>query len=113
MAFLFFYGTQKIPSQHALKNSSETFVVSSETLVVSKFIDSVKNKKIQIILRKNVFACLFSVHNILTLSRHEKVVLIRKRPWFNEATFGEIILPSSTRFWEKNLSKCTLIKHTC
>ena len=25
------------------------------------------------IIRKNIFACLFSVHNIISLSRHEQV----------------------------------------
>ena len=28
-------------------------------------------------IRKNIFACLFSVHNIIILSRHEQVLLVR------------------------------------
>ena len=28
-------------------------------------------------IRKNIFACLFSVHNIISLSRHEQVCLMR------------------------------------
>ena len=28
-------------------------------------------------IRKNIFACLFSVHNTISLSRHEQVCLIR------------------------------------
>ena len=42
-----------------------------------------------ILIRKNIFACLFSVHNTISLSRHEQVCM------FNEATFREILLPSS------------------
>ena len=36
-------------------------------------------------IRKNIFTCLFSIHNTISLSRHEQV-------W---ATFREILLPSS------------------
>ena len=32
-------------------------------------------------LRKNIFACLFSVHNTISLTRHEQVCLMR----FNKA----------------------------
>ena len=32
-----------------------------------------------IYLRKNIFACLFSVHNTISLSRHEQVCLMRLR----------------------------------
>ena len=28
-------------------------------------------------IRKNIFTCLFSVHNIISFSRHEKVCLMR------------------------------------
>ena len=28
-------------------------------------------------IRKNIFACLFSVHNTMSLSRHEQVCLMR------------------------------------
>ena len=27
------------------------------------------------VIRKNIFACLFSVHNTISLSRHEQVLL--------------------------------------
>ena len=30
-------------------------------------------------IRKNIFACLFSVHNTMSLSRHEQVCLMRLR----------------------------------
>ena len=30
-------------------------------------------------IRKNIFACLFSVHNTISLSRHEQVFLMRLR----------------------------------
>ena len=30
-------------------------------------------------IRKNIFACLFSVHNTISLSRHEQVCLMRLR----------------------------------
>ena len=35
--------------------------------------------KMKIIIRKNIFACLFSVHNTISLSRHEQVCLMRLR----------------------------------
>ena len=31
------------------------------------------------LIRKNIFACLFSVHNTISLSRHEQVCLMRLR----------------------------------
>ena len=31
------------------------------------------------VIRKNIFACLFSAHNIISLSRHEQVCLMRLR----------------------------------
>ena len=31
------------------------------------------------LIRENIFACLFSVRNIINLSRHEQVCLIRLR----------------------------------
>ena len=40
------------------------------------------------LIRKNIFACLFSVHNTISLSRHEQVCLMRLR-------FRELLLPSS------------------
>ena len=46
------------------------------------------------VIRKNIFACLFSVHNTISLSRHEQVCLMRLR-------------------FERYLSKRSLIKHTC
>ena len=51
---------------------------------------------------KNIFACLFRVHNTISLSRQEKVCLIRLR-------FRRYF----SRWWEKYLSKSSLIKHTC
>ena len=30
-------------------------------------------------IRKNIFACLFSAHNTISLSRHEQVCLMRLR----------------------------------
>ena len=33
----------------------------------------------EIVLPKNIFACLFSVHNTISLPRHEQVCLIRVR----------------------------------
>ena len=45
---------------------------------------------------ENMFACLFSVHNTTSLSRHEQV-------WWEKHRI---------RWWEKHLSKRSLIKHT-
>ena len=50
----------------------------------------VTKKKTTTNLLKNIFACLFSVHNTISLSRHEQVCLMRL--FF---TFREILLPSS------------------
>ena len=44
--------------------------------------DTINNKKLNPIvseLRKNIFACLFSVHNTTSLSPHEQVCLMRLR----------------------------------
>ena len=38
-----------------------------------------KIPKIPKVIRKNIFACLFSVHNTISLSRHEQVCLMRLR----------------------------------
>ena len=35
-------------------------------------------KQLFIGIRKNIFACLFSVHNTISLSRHEQVCLMNK-----------------------------------
>ena len=53
-------------------------------------------------IHKNIFACLSSVHNIISLSWHKQVCLIRLR---FERYFSH--------HWEKYLSKFSLIKHTC
>ena len=41
--------------------------------------DSVKTSKLsktrKLLIRKNIFACLFSIHNTISLSRHEQVCL--------------------------------------
>ena len=47
-------------------------------------------------IRENMFACLFSVHNTTSLSRHEQV-------WWEK---------HRTRWREKHLSKRSFIKHT-
>ena len=38
-----------------------------------------KNERTTKRTRKNIFACLFSVHNTISLSRHEQVCLMRLR----------------------------------
>ena len=43
------------------------------------FGDTVKIKYLPFSIRKNIFACLFSVHSTISLSRHEQVCLIRLR----------------------------------
>ena len=43
----------------------------SYTIIMNNNTDNVK--------RKNIFACLFSVHNTISLSRHEQVCLMRLR----------------------------------
>ena len=48
----------------------------SNELVANIFWGNLKTKSI---IRKNIFACLFSVHNTISLSRHEQVCLMRLR----------------------------------
>ena len=54
------------------------------------------------IIRKNIFACLFSIHNIISLSRHKQVCLsgLHFERYFSHHQ-------------EKYLSKCSPLKHTC
>ena len=56
-------------------------------------------------ISKNIFACLFSVHNTISSSRHEQVCLMRLR-------FERYFSHHRARM-EKYLSKRSLIKHTC
>ena len=37
------------------------------------------NSEMLMKIRKNIFACLFSIHNTISLSRHEQVCLSRLR----------------------------------
>ena len=67
---------------------------------------------------KNIFACLFSVHNTISLSRHEQVCLIRLRVerYFSHhqrRTSRKKKKYISKRRREKYLSKRSLINHTC
>ena len=61
-----------------------------KSVVAERFIRTLKNKLYKHmtatgknvyydVLRKNIFACLFSVHNTISLSRHEQVCLMRLR----------------------------------
>ena len=52
-------------------------------------------------IRKNIFACLLSVHNTISLSHHEQVCLIR--------IFFERYLSHHRARWEKYLSNRSLI----
>ena len=42
------------------------------------FLKMIQKHKPTIEIRKNIFACLFSVHNTISLSRHEQVCLMRQ-----------------------------------
>ena len=54
-------------------------------------------------MRKNIFACLFSVYNTISLSRHEQVCLIKLR-------FEIYFSYHRPKWWEKYPSKRSLIK---
>ena len=58
-------------------------------------------------IRKNVFACLFSVDNTIKLSRHEKVCLIRLRFWryfsHHWATYMSRIFKGNMRTWTETI----------
>ena len=69
-------------------------------------------------ISKNIFACLFSVHNTISLSRHEQVCLIRLRieRYFSHhrgSIYRKKTKYLSKRRREKYLSKRSLINHTC
>ena len=55
---------------------------------------------------KNIFACLFSVYNTISLSRHEQVCLSGLR-------FERYFSHHRAWWWEKYLSKRSPLKHTC
>ena len=57
-----------------------------------------------ILMRKNIFTCMFSVHNTISLSGHKQVCL-----W---GYVSRDTSPIIGTWWEKYLSKCRLIKHT-
>ena len=57
-------------------------------------------------IHKDIFACLFSIHNTIGLSRHEQVCLSGLR-------FERYFSHHRARWWEKYLSKRSPLKHTC
>ena len=75
---------------------------------------------------ENIFACLFSFHNTISLSRIEQVCLIRLRFERSSPIVGQRkllcraylkgvrnIIIYVAWWWEKYLSKRSLIKHNC
>ena len=66
-------------------------------------------------IRKNIFACLFSIHNALSLSSdHTNVQLSRKKVFLLGSYFSvHVSFLSFPGWWEKYLSKCSPLKHTC
>ena len=66
-----------------------------------------RNQSINSIIHKDIFACLFSIHNIIiSLSCHEQVCLSGLR-------FERYFSHHRARWWEKYLSKRSPLKHTC
>ena len=61
---------------------------------------------ISVIIRENIFACLFSVHNTTGLSRHGQVCLIRLR-------FEWYFSHHQAQWWERYISKRSLTEHAC
>ena len=57
-------------------------------------------------VRKNIFTCLLCVHSTISLLRHEQLYLIRLR-------FERCFSHHRVRWWEKYLSKRSVIRHTC
>ena len=57
-------------------------------------------------IHKDIFACLFSIHNTISLSCHEQVCLSGLR-------FERYFSHHRARWWEKYLSKRSPLKHTC
>ena len=56
--------------------SNELFILVSTDFSLVKVTPYCLNHNL---IRKNIFACLFSVHNTISLSRHEQVCLMRLR----------------------------------
>ena len=52
---------------------------SGATKASKKLASPTKKQIKKNLIRKNIFACLFSVHNTMSLSRHEQVCLMRLR----------------------------------
>ena len=61
-----------LPQLHFSEGKAALAISSKE-----KFHLQVKSKVK--LIRKNIFACLFSIHNTISLSRHEQVCLMRLR----------------------------------
>ena len=49
--------------------------VAKQIRSLLKFLSKWLSLCLRITIRKNIFACLFSVHNTISLSRHEQVCL--------------------------------------
>ena len=66
---------------HVLKLPMEGFFVEVNLYKTMWLLCCIYNphKKYISDIRKNIFACLFSVHNTISLSRHEQVCLMRLR----------------------------------
>ena len=65
-------------------------------------------------IHKNIFACFFSAHNLVTLSCHEQVFLMRVH-FERYFSYHWAIITSHywPWWWEKYFSKRSRVKHTC
>ena len=54
-------------------------ISSISGLATNSALTAVENKMPDVNIRKNIFACLSSVHNTISLSRHKQVCLMRLR----------------------------------
>ena len=55
---------------------TEGKIPSIRSLATNSALYAVENKIPDVSIRKNIFACMFSVHNTKSLSRHEQVCLM-------------------------------------
>ena len=68
----------------------------------------VAKNSVNSIVRKNIFACLFSVHNTISLSRHEQVCLMRLR---FERYFSHHHWPDDGRSISRNVASLNILVH--
>ena len=97
--------TQTIRRQKLrLLELSLTLTWDWQSYIVSDIKSSSNIISLDSLIRKNVFACLLSVHITISLSRHEQVCLIRRILLFSCRSFGRTLL-----WWQQRENRKWLV----